>query len=227
MSFLMVFLITFLIVFIWWLVSLKIRMNNINKIKQLLKEQGVNIDKEVIDENNSYALFVDHAHKNWFYFDAAANKCIKCIYDDLLDFELFEDSQSVIKGRSGSAAVGGLLFGGIGALVGASGSKKIKEYCSSMYINIVTNDLKLPNMKIVIIKNQTNRNSYEYKNALNKANEFIGVLKFILANKTNIESQTVVDNDNVERLRNYKQLLDEGVITEEEFEKKKKEILGN
>ncbi|MDO4176685.1 MAG: SHOCT domain-containing protein, partial [Bacillota bacterium] len=30
---------------------------------------------------------------------------------------------------------------------------------------------------------------------------------------------------NIELIRQYKQLLDDGVITEEEFEKKKKELL--
>ena len=34
------------------------------------------------------------------------------------------------------------------------------------------------------------------------------------------------DGDRTEEIRNYKALLDDGIITEEEFEAKKKQLLG-
>ena len=34
-----------------------------------------------------------------------------------------------------------------------------------------------------------------------------------------------MDNETIEKLREYKQLVDEGILTQEEFEKKKQELL--
>lgn len=48
-------------------------------------------------------------------------------YDDLVSFELLEDSESVASGGLGRAFAGGILFGGAGAIVaGVIGKKKQK-----------------------------------------------------------------------------------------------------
>ena len=51
----------------------------------------------------------------------------------------------------------------------------------------------------------------------------------ILNHLSNHESKQIVRTefeDNVERIREYKKLLDDGIITEDDFEKKKKELLN-
>lgn len=49
-------------------------------------------------------------------------------YSDIVDFELLEDGEFIVKGRLGRAVVGGVLFGGIGAVVGGvTGGKKSKS----------------------------------------------------------------------------------------------------
>lgn len=50
-----------------------------------------------------------------------------CSFQDVNDFELKEDGETVISGKLGSALVGGVLLGGIGAIAGASGKKKNKK----------------------------------------------------------------------------------------------------
>lgn len=47
-----------------------------------------------------------------------------------------------------------------------------------------------------------------------------------LVNK-NLDTQapTMPDKSNIEKIREYKQLLDDGIITQEEFEEKKRELL--
>ena len=44
-------------------------------------------------------------------------------------------------------------------------------------------------------------------------------------NKTATAETSSQNNDNIAKLREYKQLLDDGIITPEEFETKKKELL--
>ena len=36
-----------------------------------------------------------------------------------------------------------------------------------------------------------------------------------------------MDNETIEKLREYKQLVDEGILTQEEFEKEKKNLLNS
>lgn len=45
-------------------------------------------------------------------------------YDQIVDFELLKDGSSIASGGLGRTAVGGLLFGGVGAIVGASTGRK-------------------------------------------------------------------------------------------------------
>lgn len=50
-------------------------------------------------------------------------------YDEIVSFELLENGNSVTKGGLGRAVAGGLLFGGVGAIVGGvTGEKKQKRF---------------------------------------------------------------------------------------------------
>lgn len=42
-----------------------------------------------------------------------------------------------------------------------------------------------------------------------------------------LKSIAVTEKSNADEIREYKKLLDEGIITQEEFEKKKQELLNN
>jgi len=60
----------------------------------------------------------------------------------------------------------------------------------------------------------------------------IAVIKMIRNDKTTSDApptsntQEIQKNDSFEKLKKYKELLDSGIITQEEFDTKKKEILG-
>ena len=52
-------------------------------------------------------------------------------YSEIVSFELLEDGNSITKGGIGRAVAGGVLFGGVGAIVGGStGKKKTKGVCT-------------------------------------------------------------------------------------------------
>jgi hypothetical protein len=73
-------------------------------------------------------------------------------YSDIVDFELLEDGESVSKGGLGRAVAGGVLFGGVGAIVGGvTGGKKNKAICNSMKIKITINNLNNPVVYINLI----------------------------------------------------------------------------
>ncbi len=148
-------------------------------------------------------------------------------YDNLLSFELLEDGQSVTKGGLGNAVVGGLLFGGVGAIVGGvTGSKKSKGICNSMKLRVSLKNAHKDIMYINFISVETKTNSFLYKDAQKQAQKCITALETIIdTNQSNRINQGTQSHSVADEILKFKQLLDQGIITQEEFDTKKKQLL--
>lgn len=163
-------------------------------------------------------------------------------FDALDSYELLEDDSITTGGGMGAAVAGGVLFGGVGAVAGSmSGKKSSKKTVDNMILQINTNDIAFPCIMVTYIKKSTKVNSKDYINALTLAKQSIRCLEMILEDekKTTVEngdlqssesataSNSGANNvDPVEQIKKFKELLDLGAITEEEFEAKKKELLN-
>lgn len=146
-------------------------------------------------------------------------------YSDIIDFELLENGSSVIKGGLGRALVGGALFGGIGATVGAvTGARKQQSVCESLKIKVTIRNNTSPAIFVDYITSSTKTSSFIYKDAFEKAHKTLAALQCAVDSVS--QSKTPPSSDPVDEIRKYKQLLDEGIITEAEFEAKKKQLLG-
>jgi len=150
-------------------------------------------------------------------------------YEDVLDFELVEDETSVIKGGIGKAVAGGILFGGVGAIVGGStGKKKSSSMVQKLELIVRINDLSAPTIQIPLINTPTKRKSMTYSLMYKLAQDAISVLNIV----TNSNSTQEKEDDSTkalsvpDELRKFKSLLDDGIITQEEFDAKKKQLLG-
>ena len=169
-------------------------------------------------------------------------------YSNLLDYELLEDGQALAidKIGIGEAAVGGLLLGGVGALVGAvAGTKILAGVCNSMELHLTFRNAHINTIVIPFIAERTSKKSDEYKIAQKNAQSCITALK-IIADHNTFQKQPVNANVNVnvnttitannepnnanlsgaDEIIKYKTLLDSGIITKKEFEAKKKQILN-
>lgn len=218
-----VFIITLIGIAIYNNVSKKKREQQIEMEENLLRDEGFNVDNKVTDINKQYSMFVDDKNKKWAIYDSKTYSRGVYNYSDLISFELKEDNNSMVSGRAGSAVVGGLLFGGLGAIAGASGSRKVSETsCNSMILYLVINDMHNPNIEIPIIEKETQKDSDKYDECIHKAQAIVSIMKLILEKNKKIEPS----KNSAQELREYKQLLDDGIITEEEFNKKKNEILN-
>lgn len=151
-------------------------------------------------------------------------------FDDIVDFELLEDGESIVKGGLGRAIVGGALLGGVGAVVGGvTGRKKSKSICNSMSIKIVLNDMKNPNAYIKLIESPAKKDGFVYRTMFNAAQECLSVLELMCnSQKENISNNEEPSNQEVDydSLRKLSCLLTDGIITQEEFDAKKKQMLG-
>ena len=153
-------------------------------------------------------------------------------FDDIIDFELLEDGTTITKGGLGRATVGGLLFGGVGAIVGGvTGGKKASTKCTSLQVKITVNNINAPAEYIKLISSTVDKKSSLYKAAYQNAQEILSLLQLICSqretdNPVGSTNTPVQDVSAADEIRKFKALMEEGIITEEEFLAKKKQLLG-
>lgn len=155
-------------------------------------------------------------------------KSIPKVYNcnDIIEYELLEDGISVTSGGLGRAAAGGILFGGVGAIVGGvTGKKKTRSEIENFKIKLTLNNFQSPTVYIELLnKKKIKTNSNKYKEMYEKAQEILSTLAVLQNNKE--ESISVKDKQPAaDQIREYKALFDDGIITEDEFNAKKKELL--
>lgn len=166
-------------------------------------------------------------------------------FGDLVNYELCENNSTIQKGSIGRAIVGGALFGEVGAIVGAT-TRKSQNVVDSLYIRLT---LKSSGMKtITFINSSTDRNGFIYKTARKSADEVLSELDLILAENQSTAAQTASQPQNeaqsaapsvqlppqpepsptliADELLKLKQLLDMGVLTQEEFDQQKQKLLN-
>ena len=151
-------------------------------------------------------------------------------FNQIVNFELLENGETITRGGLGSAVAGGLLFGDVGAVVGSAiGGKKTKPVCKSMQVKITLRDCPKQTEYINLISSDTKTSSFVYKTAYRSAQDTLSALQLAVekANK-NASSDTPVQQatSSADEILKYKNLLDAGIITQEEFDAKKKQLLG-
>lgn len=162
-------------------------------------------------------------------------------FDELVGYELLEDDSVVSAGTTATvASARSSLFGT--RAYGASASAQVgmqKKVVEHLVLRIDTDDVEYPCVMITYISRPTVVSSNNYRTAFSQAQQTISVLGAILRQREReapqAESampvqqigvnQTSAPND-IEQLKQLKELLDAGIVTEEEFQAKKTQILG-
>lgn len=108
-----------------------------------------------IDETHKKLLLVENMKKDTFLGNPIR-------FDELVECSILEDGATVQSGGIGRAVVGGVMAGGVGAIVGAAtrGSKPITRELS---VRIITSNTRKPLYVIPLITSETNRESSDYK----------------------------------------------------------------
>lgn len=151
-------------------------------------------------------------------------------YSDIIDFEILEDGETVTRGGLGSAIVGGVLFGGAGAIVGGvTAARRSNTVCRSLFVKITVKNMNPSALYIDFLRSFTGytKSSPPYNFAFGAAQECISSLQVICdAQKTTVAQLQSGIPSQADEILKFKDLLDKGIITESEFETKKKQILG-
>jgi hypothetical protein len=173
-------------------------------------------------------LEIDGNKKQWL-MPVGKNKIPKVYnYNDIVDFELLEDGATITKGGGlGKAIAGGILFGGVGAIVGGvTAKRKNKAVCNSLKIKITIRNTKNPVVYMNFIDSETKKNGFIYKMVNESAQECLSVLQLICDSQKSEQNNGATTTSNADEIMKYKNLLDAGAITQEEFEAKKRQLLG-
>lgn len=218
-------------------------------LSQILHE-NFTVTKSIKINNGSWdssELFIDMEHRKFIIqYDKVLSKAYN--FSDLINYEVYENGMSKVKGRAGSALIGGAFFGLAGLIIGSSMSRKIDENCEQLKLIIRINDIDFPQIVLTYIENTNiNKTSSQYKNMKQNIQAICSELEFMM-NATSLEQSanfrqaeapsSVPDKPHTEqpeqtekqslkdKLKELKELLDEGLISEDDYELKKKNILN-
>lgn len=155
-------------------------------------------------------------------------------YDELLDYDLFENDLSIASGGVGRTIIGSAIAGPTGGVLGAlTATRKTKRSVDSMALQISTNNFFFPSIMITYIEKETKTSKKKYTDAYSKAQQTIACLNIIFKQLEEmpipVEEITPIESNNTtdsyEELKKLKELLDMGIINQEEFDSKKKSLL--
>ena len=215
----------------------KKRREWLNEYIRNLNRKGFKISKQIILQdfatkyNNAMAgrvfatklgIWVDYQAKQ-LVVRSWLDEVIPTIYsfDDLQDYELLEGTKSVFRG----AAIG---YGPIGGVLG-----RHKEIAASLSIRIVMGNASRGANSITIQFFKKMR--MNTKNSMNQAclqcayaiiDELGNIMRQQIAEQNSGGDVVVQQVSDADELAKFKKLLDDGIITQEEFDAKKKQILG-
>lgn len=177
-------------------------------------------------------LYINEKDHTW-YVNIGPEKKRNVIhkFEDIVNYELIEDGETTVSGGLGAAAAGGILFGMTGAVIGGTTAKKRqKAVCTELKIKITLNDINEPVVYIPLVTGEIKRDGTIFKMLMNNAQECLSLLE-IMCNMANPQESAVPVQpaqpvSAADEIMKFKGLLDAGVITQEEFDAKKKQLLG-
>ena len=168
-------------------------------------------------------------------------KLIKIPLDNIIYFSKDGTLEhvSVVSGGGGSgggvnlggAIAGGLLFGGVGAIIGSQVDTEIK-------IDPIKTEIKKEDTRRAfllykddsgsLIQQSFSHEYYDFfmKHFPHKEFSKVQFENLQTSNPTTEAPKTTSETSNIENIKKYKELLDMGIITQEEFDAKKKQLLG-
>lgn len=147
-------------------------------------------------------------------------------YEDIISYDLLEDGESITKGGIGSAVVGGTLFGGTGAIVGGiTGKKKTKREINEFKIKIITRNEMYPEVYINFLSTGSVKSGSILYNSYKEIAQRI-ITEFTVINDGLNQKDMGMVTSEADEILKYKKLYDDGIITQEEFEAKKRQLLG-
>jgi hypothetical protein len=200
--------------------------------------------QSVVGEDGMNGFAIDEKRGLLCLLSRQYKEVIPCVvpYADVVSVEVTEDGSSVTKtsrsSQIGGAVVGGVLLGGVGAVVGGlTGSKKTTQKVKRVDLRVVIDNIGSPTHNVCFLDLDVDRGGIVHKAALDKARHWNGLFDIAInrADKARVQDVNVVRNEKqksikpsgsvADELRKLADLKADGVLTEDEFQAQKQRLL--
>ena len=193
--------------------------NEMGKLQNWLDRNNFKITSSV------RSVLIDENTKRWAVYKSEQSP----VYDfkDIVKVELDENGNKYVS-QNGvlRAVVGSAVFGGVGAIVGATTATK-SHTINSLNVIVYTSRISDPVITIPLIISPVSDSSALYSRNKADAIKLMGMLNAIAVQNEPAKAENVSAISNADELAKYKKLLDEGAISEEEYKEVKSKILNS
>lgn len=146
-------------------------------------------------------------------------------YDDIIECQLVEDDAVIQSGGVGRAIAGGVIAGSTGAIVGAT-TRKSKSITSRLEVHVITKDISDSLKTIRVIYESIDKKSDKYNDLYRAATKIYSTIISIIDSNKNVASNNISSNGIKDKLRELKDLYDDKLITKDEYDKTREELLN-
>ena len=162
-------------------------------------------------------------------------------FGQLLSSELFDDGVSVTRtvrgSQIGGAMLGGLVFGGVGAVVGGlSGTTETSEgKAKRLELRLTVNDTIAPLHDVVFLNVESSRDGATYKSASQQARHWHAIIAVLIKradaeqrvehHATKTSAPEPASASIADEIRKLVELRDSGALTDSEFQEQKIRLL--
>ena len=193
--------------------------NEMGKLQNWLDRNNFKITSSV------RSVLIDENTKRWAVYKSEQSPVYN--FKDIVRVELDENGNKYVS-QNGvlRAVVGSAIFGGVGAIVGATTATK-SHTINSLNVIVYTSRISDPVITIPLIISPVSDSSALYSRNKADAIKLVGMLNAIAVQNEPAKAENVSAISNADELAKYKKLLDEGAISEEEYKEVKSKILNS
>lgn len=209
-------------------------------LKEELKPLGITPKKSTpsLKAYNDYAFVTDDV--NEFVSVVTPSNIHVYRYSDIVSISYEENGTDVFNKSLGGAVVGGLLFGGVGAIVGGSTAKaKQNKEVNTMSIKILLKSTSNPTLILKIysgatLKTKESADRMHYEGLMKEVSGIKDIFSIIIdiTDKNNAQAKSAPTplmsstGSVADELQKLAKLRDSGILSEEEFNAQKSKLLN-
>jgi hypothetical protein len=164
-----------------------------NNLLKLVNDVKGN-NKRFINPENTKAIVLDESNKKVYLFSPTNNIKLDYNFDDIIQSEVIVDGNTITSTNRGSQlmgmVVGGILAGGVGAIVGGlSGGKTSKDEIKNIELKLTINNMNNSIFKVNFLpftKVGWSKDSTKVKNSLSEIETWQGYFDIILKQQNNV-----------------------------------------
>ena len=187
-----------------------------------------------VDGKTSIAINGDHS-KLCLTSDPKHYSPILIEAERVISAEIAEDGSSVTQtsrtSQVGGALVGGLVFGGVGALVGGlSGKTATRSKVKKIELLLTLDDHETPIYSICFLNMEVSTDFPMYKDAMSKARHWLAIIDGMIHRAGKLTAPAVaqpVSKSVADELAKLADLHARGILSDQEFQSQKNRLLGN